>query len=209
VNGIQPIDERFTNLDAFVRRVHGEQDQLIQTLHVAQDLFGYLSHDVLLHVARALRLPASFVLGVATFYHLFRFDPPGDHVCTVCTGTACFVKGADEIAQAVSEEVGVAMGETTPDRRFTLGLARCIGSCGLAPVALLDGNVLPHQTPESMVAAVRTALASDLPAGTSDVAPASDGSVDGSGRITREPGTSDHGAPGNVTPENITPQGAS
>jgi bidirectional [NiFe] hydrogenase diaphorase subunit len=168
VNGTQPADERFTNLDAFVRRVHGEQDQLIQTLHVAQDLFGYLSHDVLLYVARALRLPPSAVLGVATFYHLFRFDPPGDHVCTVCTGTACFVKGADTIAQAVSDEVGVAMGETTPDRRFTLGVARCIGSCGLAPVCLLDGEVLAHQTPDSMVKAVRTALASDAPPDTSD-----------------------------------------
>ncbi|HET9654852.1 MAG TPA: NAD(P)H-dependent oxidoreductase subunit E [Kineosporiaceae bacterium] len=161
----QPADERFANLDAFVRRVHGDQDQLIQTLHVAQDLFGYLSHDVLLHVARALRLPPSAVLGVATFYHLFRFDPPGDHVCTVCTGTACFVKGADAIAQAVADEVGVAMGETTEDRRFTLGLARCIGSCGLAPVALLDGEVLPHQTPESTLRAVRAALSE--PASTS------------------------------------------
>jgi bidirectional [NiFe] hydrogenase diaphorase subunit len=153
-----PADERFATLDAYVRRVHGDQDQLIQTLHVAQDLFGYLSHDVLLHVARALRLPSSMVLGVATFYHLFRFDPPGDHVCTVCTGTACFVKGADRIAQAVSDEVGVAMGETTADHAFTLGLARCIGSCGLAPVAVLDGEVLPHQTPESAVAAVRGVL---------------------------------------------------
>jgi bidirectional [NiFe] hydrogenase diaphorase subunit len=159
VNGSQPADERFTSLNAFVRRIHGEQDQLIQTLHVAQDLFGYLSHDVLLHVARALRLPPSEVLGVATFYHLFRFDPPGDHVCTICTGTACFVKGADTIAEAVSDATGVAIGETTDDRRFTLGMARCIGSCGLAPVCLLDGEVLPHQTPESTVAAVRSTLA--------------------------------------------------
>jgi bidirectional [NiFe] hydrogenase diaphorase subunit len=203
VNGTQPVDERFTNLDAFVRRVHGDQDQLIQTLHVAQDLFGYLSHDVLLYVARALRLPPSFVLGVATFYHLFRFDPPGDHVCTVCTGTACFVKGADSIAQAVSDEVGVAMGETTEDRRFTLGVARCIGSCGLAPVCLLDGEVLPHQTPDSTLAAVRTALASDRPTDSPDAPSGSDG-------VPGHDGASGHrGAHENVLPENVTPQGAS
>jgi bidirectional [NiFe] hydrogenase diaphorase subunit len=157
----QPVDERYANLDAFVRRVHGDQDQLIQTLHTAQDLFGYLSDDVLLHVARALRLPPSQVLGVATFYHLFRFEPPGDHMCTVCAGTACFVKGADAIATAVSQEFGVPMGGTTDDRRFTLGVARCIGSCGLAPVVVVDGQVHAHQTPASAVAAVTAALAGD------------------------------------------------
>lgn len=165
MNGTQPVDERFASLDAFVRRVHGDQDQLIQTLHVAQDLFGYLSHDVLLHVARALRLPPSTVLGVATFYHLFRFDPPGDHMCTVCTGTACFVKGADAIAEAVSHEFDVPLGGTTDDRRFTLGVARCIGSCGLAPVVVIDGEVHAHQTPASAVDAVRTTLSEDAPTG--------------------------------------------
>lgn len=163
MNDTQVADERFTSLDAFVRRVHGEQDQLIQTLHVAQDLFGFLSSDVLLHVARALRLPPSTVFGVATFYHLFRFEPPGDHLCTVCTGTACFVKGSDAIVSAVSQEFGVAPGDTTEDQRFTLGAARCIGSCGLAPVCVVDGDVHGHQTPESTLTAVRAALATDEP----------------------------------------------
>jgi bidirectional [NiFe] hydrogenase diaphorase subunit len=158
-----PPDERFATVDTYIKRVHGEQDQLIETLHVAQDVFGYLSPEVLRYVARALRLPPSLVLGVATFYHLFRFEPPGDHMCIVCAGTACFVKGADAVTDALSAELGVAVGQTTSDRRVTLGVARCIGSCGLAPVAVLDGNVLAHQTPESAVAAVRKALASDSP----------------------------------------------
>jgi bidirectional [NiFe] hydrogenase diaphorase subunit len=163
MTAVQPADERFTNLDAYVRRVHGEQDQLIQTLHVAQDLFGYLSDDVLLHVARALRLPPSEVLGVATFYHLFRFDPPGDHTCTVCAGTACFVKGSDAIASTISQELGVPLGATTDDHRFTLGIARCIGSCGLAPVCVIDGEVHGHQSAQSALTAVRAALAADAP----------------------------------------------
>ena len=179
----QPVDERYANLDAFVRRVHGDQDQLIQTLHTAQDLFGYLSHDVLLYVARALRLPPSLVLGVATFYHLFRFDPPGDHMCTVCTGTACFVKGADAIATAVSQEYGVPMGGTTDDRRFTLGVARCIGSCGLAPVCVVDGEVHGHQTPGSALAAVRAALAMDAP--DSADSPGPDGAGNGGAAAAR------------------------
>lgn len=171
----EPVDDRFTNLDAYVRRVHGDQDQLIQTLHVAQDLFGYLSNEILLHVARALRLPPSTVLGVATFYHLFRFDPPGDHMCTVCTGTACFVKGADSIADTIAQEFDVPLGGTTDDRRFTLGAARCIGSCGLAPVCVVDGEVHAHQTPQSALNAVRAALDADTERKTEAVAVAGGG----------------------------------
>ncbi|MGB5167170.1 MAG: NAD(P)H-dependent oxidoreductase subunit E, partial [Acidimicrobiia bacterium] len=74
-----------------MRRVQYGQDQLIETLHLAQEVFGYLDDGILLYLATALRLPPSMVYGVATFYHLFTFDAPGDHSCTVCTGTACFV----------------------------------------------------------------------------------------------------------------------
>jgi bidirectional [NiFe] hydrogenase diaphorase subunit len=81
-------DDRFAIVDKHLKRVRFAQDQLIETLHVAQDVFGYLSEDVLLYVARALRLPPSMVYGVATFYQLFTFEAPGDHACTVCTGTA-------------------------------------------------------------------------------------------------------------------------
>jgi bidirectional [NiFe] hydrogenase diaphorase subunit len=151
-------DERLAAIDAYVRRVHGAQDQLIQTLHVAQDVYGYLFDDVLLYVARALRLPPSMVYGVATFYHLFHFEPPGEHVTTICTGTACFVKGADQISAEVTSAFDTPIGQTTPDRRLTIGTARCLGSCGLAPVVVLDGQVHGHMTPESTLSAVRGAL---------------------------------------------------
>ncbi len=142
-------DERFELVDRHLRRVHYAQDQLIETLHVAQDVFGYLSEDVLTYVARALRLPPSKVFGVATFYQLFDFEPPGEHSCTVCTGTACFVKGAQGIVTAVAAAYEVTVGTTSEDGRVTLSSARCLGSCGLAPVVVLDGEVLPHQTPDS------------------------------------------------------------
>jgi bidirectional [NiFe] hydrogenase diaphorase subunit len=137
-------DERFAVVDKHLQRVHHAQDQLIETLHVAQDVFGYLSDDVLLYVARALLLPPSMVLGVATFYHLFDFEPPGEHSCSVCTGTACFVKGADSIVAAVSSRWAVPTGTTSPDGLLTLRTARCLGSCGLAPVVVLDGEVHAH-----------------------------------------------------------------
>lgn len=150
--------EPFAALDTFLR-VHNEQDQLIEALHVAQGVFGYLSEEVLLHVARALRLPPSRVAGAATFYHLFRFDPPGEHTCIVCAGTACFVKGADAISEALSQELGIPVGDTTADGQMTLGEARCLGSCGLAPVVVVDGEVLGHQSPESALVAMRAVLA--------------------------------------------------
>ncbi len=147
-------DDRFAVIDKRIKRVHHAQDQLIEVLHVAQDVFGYLSEDVLLYVARSLRLPPSQVYGVATFYHLFELTSPGDHSCTVCTGTACFVKGADEIVQRVGRHYGVAAGATSEDRRMTLRTARCLGSCGLAPVVVLDGEVLGKEPPDSMVALI-------------------------------------------------------
>jgi bidirectional [NiFe] hydrogenase diaphorase subunit len=137
-------DERFGLLDAALRRARHEPHQLIELLHTAQEVFGHLSPDVLLYVARALRLPRARVYGVATFYHLFSFEPQGEHTCSVCTGTACFVKGADTIVDALQRAHGLLAGETTTDGRLTLTTARCLGSCGLAPVAVIDGQVRGH-----------------------------------------------------------------
>ena len=153
-------DDRFNLVDKHLRRVRYGQDQLIETLHLAQDVFGYLDDGILIYLARALRLPPSMVYGVATFYQLFTFDPPGDHSCTVCTGTACFVKGADDIVVSLSEAHSVAAGTTAEDGSLTLRTARCIGSCGLAPVMVVDGAVLAHQTPESALEVVGAAVAS-------------------------------------------------
>ncbi|WP_370326167.1 NAD(P)H-dependent oxidoreductase subunit E [Euzebya sp.] len=148
----------FDPLDSFLRRARYAQDQLIEALHVAQDLYGHLSDEVLIHLARELRIPASRVYGVATFYHLFSFDPPGAHTCTVCTGTACFVKGADDIVQAVQTTYGVAPGGTTADGDLGLNTARCLGSCGLAPVMVLDGEVRGHQNVEDALGLIADAV---------------------------------------------------
>jgi bidirectional [NiFe] hydrogenase diaphorase subunit len=151
----QSGDDRFLVIDRHLKKVRFSQDQLIETLHIAQDVFGYLDEGILTYVSRALRLPPSRVFGVATFYELFTFDPPGDHTCTVCTGTACFVKGADAIVNAVSEAYDVASGATTDDRAITLKTARCLGSCGLAPIVLLDGDVIGKENPDAIVTRLR------------------------------------------------------
>jgi len=160
-------DDRFLVIDKFLKRVQYDQDQLIEALHIAQDVFGYLDVGILTYVARALLLPPSRVFGVATFYQLFTFEPPGRHTCTVCTGTACFVKGADDIVRSVGEQYGVAAGATTDDGMLTLKTARCLGSCGLAPVVLLDGVVTGREDAAAVLVTLGGIMAEDaaVPAG--------------------------------------------
>lgn len=156
-------DERFALLDTALKRARFAQDHLIEILHVAQEVFGYLSEDVLRYVGEALRLPASHVFGVASFYHLFTFDPPGDHTCTVCTGTACFVQGADDIVAAISRRFHVPAGSTSEDGTFTLHTARCLGSCGMAPVAIVDGQVRGHLDADAALAAIDDTFRAEEP----------------------------------------------
>jgi bidirectional [NiFe] hydrogenase diaphorase subunit len=145
-------DKRFRILDTAMKRHQLRQDALIEILHRAQELFGYLEDDVLLYVAHGLRLPPSRVYGVATFYHLFVLRPQGVHTCVVCLGTACYVKGASRILRTIEEYAGVAAGETTPDGQLSLMTARCIGACGVAPAVVYDGTTAGHVTTETALA---------------------------------------------------------
>lgn len=151
-------DPRFQLIDRTLKRLQYQQDALIEVLHTAQEAFGFLAEDLLIYIARQLKLPLSWVYGVATFYHFFSLKPQGEHSCIVCMGTACYVKRAAEIVAALQSEFGVEAGHTTPDGKFTLLTARCLGSCGLAPVLVLDGEVLARETPEGTVAKVRARL---------------------------------------------------
>jgi len=140
-------DKRFKILEAHIKKHLFKQDALIEVLHKAQELFGFLEDDLLLFVAYKLKLPASRVYGVATFYHFFTLKPQGQHTCVVCMGTACYVKGSDKVLAAVEEKARIKAGETTPDNQLSLLTARCIGACGIAPAVVYDGTVTPRQTP--------------------------------------------------------------
>lgn len=142
-------DKRFKILEAHIKKFQSRQDALIEILHKAQELFGYLEDDLLLFVAVRLRLPPSRVYGVATFYHFFNLKPQGAHTCVVCLGTACYVRGSAAVLAAVERAAGIKAGETTGDKRLSLLTARCIGACGIAPAVVYDGVVTPRQTPES------------------------------------------------------------
>lgn len=141
-------DKRFKILEVHMKKHQFRHDALIEVLHKAQELFGYLEDDLLLFISYKLKLPPSRVYGVATFYHFFTLKPQGEHTCVVCMGTACYVKGADKVINAVQDNLKIKSGETTADNKVSLLTARCIGACGIAPAVVYDGTVTPRQTPE-------------------------------------------------------------
>jgi bidirectional [NiFe] hydrogenase diaphorase subunit len=148
-------DKRFKMLDATMKRHQHQQDALIEVLHKAQELFGYLEDDLLLYIAQSLKLPPSKVYGVATFYHFFSLAPKGAHTCVICTGTACYVKGAANLQTTIEQFAKIHAGQTTPDNKISLNTARCLGACGIAPAVVFDGTVIGNQTPESVLAQVK------------------------------------------------------
>jgi len=133
--------------------------RLIAVLHKVQEHFGYLAPEKLDAVAQLLRVPTAKVAGVATFYHYFRLQPRGKFMINVCMGTACYVKGADKVADKFREELGIDFGQTTTDGLFSLNSALCLGTCGLAPVVMINDNVHPRVTADQVPALLEKTLA--------------------------------------------------
>ncbi|MEM2099161.1 MAG: NAD(P)H-dependent oxidoreductase subunit E [Candidatus Bathyarchaeia archaeon] len=141
-------DKRRELLDNFIIKHAYNPSSLLEILHKAQELYGYLDHDSLMYIAQYLKLPPSHVYGVATFYSFFRLKAPGEHVVTGCLGTACYVKGVEQIMQAIEREYNIKRGESTPDGKLSLFVTRCIGACAMAPSIIIDGEVIGKATPE-------------------------------------------------------------
>lgn len=152
---INQDDPRLKRVQTVMDAYKKSPDSLIQVLHAVQELFGYLPRPALKLVAKELRLPASRVYGVATFYHFFSVKPQGEHNCTVCMGTACYVNGSGKVLEKIEKEFGVKPGETTKDGKLTVQVARCIVSCGLAPVVINDGESLGRVKPEEIIPQIR------------------------------------------------------
>jgi bidirectional [NiFe] hydrogenase diaphorase subunit len=146
-----PKDNREKLLERAMSRHQFSGDALIEVMHTAQELFGFLSPPLLTNIAHKLKLPPSRVLGVASFYHFFSLKPKGEHTFVVCLGTACYVAGALGLVEKLERRCARA-GQTTPDGRVSVDTARCIGSCGLAPAMILDGRVMARMTPQALEA---------------------------------------------------------
>ncbi len=134
------------DLEALTARSAGRPRALIQVLQDVQDRYHWLPPEALEHVSRALGVPLVQVYGVATFYRSFSLSPRGRHVCTVCLGTACHVRGGAAVLEQFERRLGVAAGRTTPDGRVTLERVNCLGACALAPLAVVDGRYYGRMT---------------------------------------------------------------
>jgi len=144
-------DKRWRVVETTIRKHGDEGHALIEALHTVQEWFGYLDTDALDYVARRLRLPLSKVYGVATFYHIFTLKPQGKHTCVFCNGTACYIKGAKKLIDDVDENFKVKPGQTTDDGQLSVLTARCLGSCGLAPAVVIDGDVAGNVESDELI----------------------------------------------------------
>jgi len=123
---------------------------LIQVLHLAQELYGFLPLDLQKIIAARMQVPLSAVSGVVTFYSFFSTTPKGKHIIRVCLGTACYVRGGKKLVDSLIKTLGVDIGGTTEDRLFTLEIARCIGACGLAPAMMINDKVYKQVNPAKL-----------------------------------------------------------
>jgi len=144
-----------SSLEQVFEEFQAQKGALIPVLQRAQEIYGYLPREVLETISQRTGVPLSQVYGVATFYAQFYLTRRGRHIVRQCDGTACHVRGAAKIITAMEKELGIKAGETTPDYRVTFEVVYCLGSCGLAPVAMVDGEVVGQLVPEKMLEIVR------------------------------------------------------
>jgi NADH:ubiquinone oxidoreductase subunit E len=141
--------EVMAQIDEIIERLKDTPGSLITVLAEAQGLTGYLPVELQEHVAAGMNIPSSTVYGVVTFYSFFSMIPKGRHIIKLCLGTACYVRGIQEVANRLENELNIKVGETTEDKRFTLEAVRCLGACGLAPVMVVDEDTHGDVTPEA------------------------------------------------------------
>src|SRR3954470_18198368 len=139
-------DKRWKIVNGTMRKNGFARHALIETLHTVQSSFGYLDDEAIKFVAKSLRVPLSQAYGVATFYHYFSLKPPGRYTMTICTGTACYIKGTDKLLAEAEKFLAIKQNETTANGQISLMTARCVGACGRAPVILTDGELRGQMT---------------------------------------------------------------
>jgi NADH:ubiquinone oxidoreductase subunit E len=142
--------EQFKLLTETIEKYGADEKNLIQILHMAQAIFGYLPEKVLKFIASEMDMPYSKITGVVSFYSLFSTQPKGKHTINVCLGTACYVRGGAKIVEKIKGILDIDVGETTEDRNFSLQVMRCMGACGLAPVISIDNTVYKRVNPNKI-----------------------------------------------------------
>jgi NADH:ubiquinone oxidoreductase subunit E len=148
------VDDKRVELRKFIDEMKTKEhadSHLIDVLHRTQHLYGYLPTEIMDEIVQEMQIPTAHIWGVATFYHYFKLTPPGKYEISLCLGTACYVKGATQILQAIKDELKIDFGEMTDDGLFSLGPVRCLGACGLAPVVMIGERIHGELTPKKIV----------------------------------------------------------
>jgi len=158
VKSAASLDPRLKLIAAKLKKEKYKPDSLIEVLHTAQNAYGYLPMDVLKYIGKELHLPPSRVYSTVTFYHFFSLKSKGEHTCLVCTGTACYVKGAQEILDQIEKEFSLKAGEVSEDGKLGVQVARCIGACGLAPAVVIDDEVQSKVKPENIASTIQSKM---------------------------------------------------
>jgi len=153
--GVKEKDLDLAPLEEVLNEYASERGAIIPVLQRTQEIYGYLPRVALERIAKRMNVPVSQVYGVATFYAQFSMMPKGRHTVEICDGTACHVRGAAQIIKVLEQELGIKAGETTPDMRVTLRVVFCLGSCALAPVAVVDGQIVGRLVPDKAAKLVR------------------------------------------------------
>ncbi|MGB9747630.1 MAG: NADH-quinone oxidoreductase subunit NuoE [Bacteroidales bacterium] len=145
------LQEKAVNrIKEICRSFNNDPGELINVLHQTQHEFGYLPAEVQEVIASELNIPVAKVYGVVTFYHFFTMVPKGRHPVSICTGTACYVRGAEKVLEEFRKNLKIEVGQTTPDGKFSLSCLRCVGACGLAPVVMIGEKVYGRVAPEGV-----------------------------------------------------------
>jgi len=151
-------DNRRLLLEKVLKEHNYKESALLEILHRAQEIYGYLDKDLLMDIAGSLNIPPSHVYGVATFYSFFKLRKPGEHIVTSCLGTACYVKEVEQIMDAIEKEFNVKRGGSTPDGKLSLIVTRCIGACAMAPNVVVDDEVIGKATKEIVIEKTKNVL---------------------------------------------------
>lgn len=141
---------KLEELRGVCKSFNNEKGELINVLHKAQGIFGYLPAEVQEVIAKELNVSLAHVYGVVSFYSFFTMLPKGEHPVSICLGTACYVRGAEKIIDEFKRILNINVGETTPDGKFSLACLRCVGACGLAPVVLVGEKVYGRVAPDGV-----------------------------------------------------------
>ena len=150
MSDIKLSDCKIEEIKALCKKFNNDGGELINVLHGAQEMFGYLPAEVQEVIAEGLNVPIAHVFGVVTFYSFFSMLPKGRNPISICMGTACYVRGAEKVLDEFKKQLDVKVGETTPDGKFSLSCLRCVGACGLAPVVMIGERVYGRVSPDEV-----------------------------------------------------------